>query len=233
MFVKVTCSEDQFPFHLEEFGLERFPLYWYSKPVQILSMAKLKQESTRVVEFLENNVCMKEVLSLNMVFKWDREREDDYWGFEEFLQEQAERGHLASNIIKTEEGVVVNKPAEKKSVPSMKRRRAEEGGSGKEKPCCGKEVSLEDVKQITEKQRRLHGYGGEEDLTSVWSEHFPISVVAEEHFQSKTNLDLIGSVHASKYEELKAREEASQKKEQMADMQKMLELERKLQASGE
>ncbi|MED6157326.1 hypothetical protein PIB30_022146 [Stylosanthes scabra] len=71
IFVKVTCAEDQFPFYLDEFGLERFPLYW------------------------------------------------------------AERGHSASNVIKTEEGVVLNQPAEKKRVPSMKRRRAEEGGSGR------------------------------------------------------------------------------------------------------
>ncbi|MED6217849.1 hypothetical protein PIB30_021326 [Stylosanthes scabra] len=40
MFVKVTCIEDQFPFYLDEFGLERFPLYWYSEPVQILGMSK-------------------------------------------------------------------------------------------------------------------------------------------------------------------------------------------------
>ncbi|MED6198131.1 hypothetical protein PIB30_063050 [Stylosanthes scabra] len=27
MFVKVTCAEDQFPFYLDEYGLEQFPLY--------------------------------------------------------------------------------------------------------------------------------------------------------------------------------------------------------------
>ncbi|MED6179942.1 hypothetical protein PIB30_005741 [Stylosanthes scabra] len=140
----------------------------------------------------------------------------------------------------------------KKRVPSMKRRRAEAGGSGKERVidltsnrCCGKEVSLGEVKLITEKQRKLHGYAGEEDLTSVWSEHFPISVVAEEHFQSKTDLDLIDSVDSvtraqfmqvyatqllciGRYEELKATEEAEQKKEESLSMQKSLELERKL-----
>ncbi|MED6133130.1 hypothetical protein PIB30_025606 [Stylosanthes scabra] len=83
----------------------------------------------------------------------------------------------------------------------MKRRRADEGGSGKGKlidltssKCCGKEISLEEVKVFAEKQKKLHGYVGEEDLTSVWSEHFPFSVSAEEHFQSKTDLDLIGFV---------------------------------------
>ncbi|MED6132964.1 hypothetical protein PIB30_023862 [Stylosanthes scabra] len=83
----------------------------------------------------------------------------------------------------------------------MKRRRAEAGGSGKEKvidltsnKCCGKEVSLEEVKGFAEKQKKLHGYVGEEDLTSVWSEHFPFSVLAEDHFQSKSDFELIGSV---------------------------------------
>ncbi|MED6209005.1 hypothetical protein PIB30_050421 [Stylosanthes scabra] len=177
-------------------------------------------------------------------------------GLKNFFKSRAERGHSASNVVKTEEGGVVNKPAESRRVPSMKRRRAEAGSSGKEKVidltsnrCCGKEVSLEEVKLITEKQKKLHGYTGEEDLTSVWSEHFLISVVAEEHFQSKTDLDLIDSVDGvtraqfvqvyaarllciGKYEELKAKEEAEQKKkEEGASMQKTLELERKLKVA--
>ncbi|MED6106885.1 hypothetical protein PIB30_008580 [Stylosanthes scabra] len=88
----------------------------------------------------------------------------------------------------------------------MKRRRADEGGSSKKvidltsAKCCGKEVSLDEAKQITEKQRKLHGYGGEEDLTSVWSEYFPISVVAEEHlfrFDWLCGRAYTSSVHAS------------------------------------
>ncbi|MED6207632.1 hypothetical protein PIB30_037503 [Stylosanthes scabra] len=115
----------------------------------------------------------------------------------------------------------------------MKRRRAEEGGSGKGKvidltssKCCGKEVSLEEVKGFAEKQKNLHGYGGEEDLTSVWSEHFPVFVLAEEHFQSKSDFELIGSMDGitrarfmhvyavrllclGRYEELRAREKTA------------------------
>ncbi|MED6171172.1 hypothetical protein PIB30_038254 [Stylosanthes scabra] len=217
-----------------------------------------------MVEFMEEFVKKTEVLSLNMLFKWDKEREyvERYsetttGGLKNFFKSRAERGHSASNVVKIEEGGVVNKPAESRRVPSMKRRRAEAGGSGKEKVidltsnrCCGKEVSLEDVKLITKRQRRLHGYGGEEDLTSVWSEHFPISVVAEEHFQSKTDLDLIGSVDDltraqfmqvcaarllcfGRYEELKAREEAERKKEESKEIQRSLEAERKLQVVNE
>ncbi|MED6149154.1 hypothetical protein PIB30_059733 [Stylosanthes scabra] len=264
MFVKITCTEDQFPFYLDEFGLERFPLYWYSEPVQILGMSNVDRVSSEVIDFLEQHVCTKEVLSLTMVFKWDKEREyamryseTTTGGLKNFFKTRAEKGHSASNVIKTEEGVVVNQPSEKKKAPSMKRRRAEEGGSSRARVidltssrCCGKEVSLEEVKLITKRQKRLHGYVGEEDLTSVWSEHFPISMVAEEHFQSKTDLDLIGSVDSvtraqfmqvyaarllciSRFEELKAKEEAEQRKEQMVDSQKLLELERKLQVAGE
>ncbi|MED6204194.1 hypothetical protein PIB30_006950 [Stylosanthes scabra] len=263
MYVKVTYEEDQFPFYLDEFGLERFPLYWYSEPVQILGMSKVSRESSKVIEFLENHVCTKEILSLNLVFKWDKEREylERYLetttgGLKNYFKNKSERGFSASNAVKIEEGTVVNKPPEKKKVLSMKRRRAEEGGSGKKvidltsTKCCGKEVSLEEVKQITERQKKLHGYGGEEDLTSVWSEHFPIFVVAEEHFQSKTDLDLIGSVDdltraqfmqvcaaqllcIGRYEELRTKEEAEQKKEKGLEVQKALEAERKLQVVAE
>ncbi|MED6120674.1 hypothetical protein PIB30_023140 [Stylosanthes scabra] len=208
MFIKVGCVEEQFPFYLDEFGLERFPLYWYSEPVQILGMDKISRESARMVKFMEEFVEKTEVLSLNMLFKWEKEREyvERYLetttgGLKNFFKSRAERGHPASNVVKTEEGGVVNKPAESRRVPSMKRRRAEAGGSDKEKVidltsnrCCGKEVSLDEVKRCTERQRPLHGYVGEEDLTSVWSEHFPMSVVAEEHFQSKMDLELLGSM---------------------------------------
>ncbi|MED6133465.1 hypothetical protein PIB30_028531, partial [Stylosanthes scabra] len=95
-------------------------------------------------------------------------------------------------------------PSERKKTISIKRKRQEEVMvQAKEKVvdltesrCCGKEISLEEVKKFTENQRKLHGYVGEEDLTSVWSEHYPLSVVAEEHFQSKTDFDLIESVGA-------------------------------------
>ncbi|MED6223055.1 hypothetical protein PIB30_070289 [Stylosanthes scabra] len=221
-----------FPFYLDEFGLERFPLHWYSEPVQILGMAK---EREYVERYLETTTG----------------------GLKNFFKNRAERGHSTSNLVKAEEGAVVNEPSEKKRVPIMKKRREEEGGSGKNKvidltggKCCGKEVSLQDVKEFIEKQRKLHGYCGEDDLTSVWSEHFPFSVVAEEHFQSKTDFELIGTVDdvtraqfmqvyaarllcLSKYEELKARGEAEKKKEEGLSMQKTLELERKFQAATE
>ncbi|MED6198299.1 hypothetical protein PIB30_064895 [Stylosanthes scabra] len=255
IFIKVRCVEEQFPFYLDEFGLERFPLYWYSEPVQILGMAKVNEESARIVEFLENFIETTEALSLAMLFKWDKEREyvERYLetttgGLKNFFKKKNEREHSASNVIKIEGGVIVNQPQEKKMGYSMKRRRAYEVVLERGNRCYGKEVSLEEVKQITEKQRRLHDYVGEEDLTSVWSEHFPVSVVAEEHFQSKTDLELVGSVDVitraqfmqvctarllclGKFEELKAKDEAEKKKEESFWVQKKLELERKLEAA--
>ncbi|MED6107853.1 hypothetical protein PIB30_018137 [Stylosanthes scabra] len=101
-------------------------------------------------------------------------------------------------------------------------------------------VSLEEVKSFTDKQKKLHGYIGEEDLTSVWSEHF----------QSKSDFDLIGSVDdvtmpqfmqvyatrllcIGRYDELKTREETEQKKGNDVEVDKNLELERKLQVAME
>ncbi|MED6115094.1 hypothetical protein PIB30_086880 [Stylosanthes scabra] len=159
MYVKVRSPVDEFPFYVDEYLLERFSLYWYSKLVQILGMNEVNEENT-TTRVLKN-----------------------------FFKTKNERELSASNVIKTETGVVVNQPTEKRKPISVKRRRQEEGVLEKGKVvdltgnrCCGKEFSLEEVK-FTENQKRLHGYVGEEDLTSVWSEHYPLLVVAEEHFQ--------------------------------------------------
>ncbi|MED6132963.1 hypothetical protein PIB30_023861 [Stylosanthes scabra] len=87
MYVKVTCEEDQFPFYLDEYGLER------------------------MVEFLEGFVEKIELLSLTMLFKWDKEREyvERYLetttgGLKNFFKNRAEKGHSASNVVKPKKG---------------------------------------------------------------------------------------------------------------------------------
>ncbi|MED6208670.1 hypothetical protein PIB30_047463 [Stylosanthes scabra] len=95
-------------------------------------------------------------------------------GLKNFFKMKNERELSTSNVLKTEQGVVVNQPSEKR------------------KPIS--EVSLDEVKVFTANQKKLHGYVGAEDLSSVWSEQFPLPVVAEEHFQSKADFDLIESV---------------------------------------
>ncbi|MED6211649.1 hypothetical protein PIB30_075783 [Stylosanthes scabra] len=140
-----------------------------------------------------------------------------------------------SNVVKSEKGVVVNQPTEKRRPISVKRRRAEEGTSEKGKvidltnsKCCGKEVSLDEVKVFTSNQRKLHGYVGDKDLSSIWSEQFPLPVVLEEHFQSKVDFDLIESVarmlSIGRYEELKAKREAEQKRDESLESQKSMAL---------
>ncbi|MED6155698.1 hypothetical protein PIB30_007205 [Stylosanthes scabra] len=203
MFVKVGYVEDQFPFYLDEFGLERFSLYWYLEPVQILGMNKVSRESAEVIEFLEQNVCTKETLSLGMLFKWENEREytlryleTTTGGLKIFFKKRIEKDQSASNVVKVEGGVVVNQPQEKKKTYSMKRRRAEEGGSRKKvidltsSRCCGKDVSLEEVYAA-----RL--------------------------------------LCLARFEELKARDDANKKKEEGFLVQEKLELERKLQVAVE
>ncbi|MED6145077.1 hypothetical protein PIB30_021731 [Stylosanthes scabra] len=185
-------------------------------------MNKVSRESAEVIEFLEQNVCTKEALSLGMLFKWEKEREyalryleTTTGGLKNFFKSRAERGHSASNVIKTEEGTVVNQPPERRRVPSMKRRRAEEGGSSKKvidltsSKCCGKEISLEEVRGFAEKQKN--------DMTRAQF----MQVYAARLF-------CLG-----RYEELKAQGEAKKKKEESLSLQKKLELEGELAAAME
>ncbi|MED6202277.1 hypothetical protein PIB30_103710, partial [Stylosanthes scabra] len=73
-------------------------------------------------------------------------------GLKNFFKLRNERELSTSNVVKTEQGVVVNQPTEKKRPISVKRRRAEDGTSERGKvidltnsKCCGKEVSLDEV----------------------------------------------------------------------------------------
>ncbi|MED6155946.1 hypothetical protein PIB30_010294 [Stylosanthes scabra] len=129
----------------------------------------------------------------------------------------------------------------------MKRLRCEEGSGKKmidltEKKCCGKEFSFKDATNFTKNQKNLHGFDGAEDLTSVWGEHFSFSLVADEHFQSIADLDLLeksGKIAAARYMqaarfmcisqglELQALEETTQRDRE--SVEKAAEKEKKLQ----
>ncbi|MED6164614.1 hypothetical protein PIB30_091863 [Stylosanthes scabra] len=48
----------------------------------------------------------------------------------------------------------------------------------------------------------MHGFNGAKYLNSVWCEHYPFAIVADEYFQSKANLDLLdktGKVATARY----------------------------------
>ncbi|MED6159360.1 hypothetical protein PIB30_041596 [Stylosanthes scabra] len=116
--------------------------------------------------------------------------------------------------------------------------------------CCGKEVSLEDATKFTKSQKELHGFDGAEDLSLVWCEHYPFTIVADEHFQSKANLDLLGKVgkvdvarymqvQATRFMcithglEIQALEEEALQKKKFDSLQETMELERKLRIAVE
>ncbi|MED6132424.1 hypothetical protein PIB30_018814 [Stylosanthes scabra] len=112
--------------------------------------------------------------------------------------------------------------------------------------CCGKDVPLEEVAHFTESQRELHGFSGAEDLSSLSCEHYPFSIVADEHFRSKADLKLLGKmdrVATARYVQVEAawllcisrewevqamEEESSQqeKKVDLIEMEKSLKLAR-------
>ncbi|MED6162377.1 hypothetical protein PIB30_069862 [Stylosanthes scabra] len=121
-------------------------------------------------------------------------------GLKNFFKLRNEKESSASNVVKAEPGMEVNRTFERRRNISVKRMRAEET-LGKEKlidlmssKCCGRDVSLDEVKSFAENKKKLHGYLGSEDLSSVWSEHFPITIMAEGHFQSKADFALIEDV---------------------------------------
>ncbi|MED6173250.1 hypothetical protein PIB30_057598 [Stylosanthes scabra] len=58
----------------------------------------------------------------------------------------------------------------------------------------GKDVSLEEVVRFTRSQEGLYGFSGAEDVSSLWCEQYPFAMVADEHFRSKVDLELLGRV---------------------------------------
>ncbi|QHN82814.1 uncharacterized protein DS421_20g699110 [Arachis hypogaea] len=111
----------------------------------------------------------------------------------------------SSSHLRAEKGVEVDQPTHNKKV-SYKRKRVD----GKkervvnldEGKVSGKDIDLEQVKRFTKNQRMLHGYRSDEDLTSLYSEHFPFSIVADEYSQSPFDVKLlhdVGDVDISQY----------------------------------
>ncbi|MED6175348.1 hypothetical protein PIB30_077465 [Stylosanthes scabra] len=110
MFIKVRSPETKFPFYIDGCLLKRFPLYWYSEPVQVLGMEEVNEKSALVIDFLDIRTG-----GLKKLFKLRNEKELS-----------------ASNVVKAERGMEVNQPSKRRKNTSVKRMRAEET-SGKEK----------------------------------------------------------------------------------------------------
>ncbi|MED6202498.1 hypothetical protein PIB30_106225 [Stylosanthes scabra] len=218
-YVKVRSPEDAIPFFLDENLSQKFPLYWKRKPVQCLGVEELSERDAGVCEFIFGNLKGGKILTTSELLKWDSDRgtvvkyletkapDCSTAGLKFFFKQRAEKEVSTSHVVKVEHGSEVNKPLKGKRQVSLKRMRSEEASGKKlidltEKKCCGKEVSLEDTVKFASSQRELHGFEGAADCGSVWGEHFPFTAVADEHFRSKGDLDLLdraGKVAIARY----------------------------------
>ncbi|MED6200927.1 hypothetical protein PIB30_090053 [Stylosanthes scabra] len=258
-YVKVRSPEDAIPFFLDENLSEKFPLYWKRNPIQCLGVEELSERDAGLCEFLFENLKGGKILTTSELLKWDSNRgavvkyletkvlDCSTAGLKSFFKQRAEREVSTSHVVKVEQGSEVNKPSERREPISLKRMRTEDV-SGKrvidltEGRCCGKDVELEAVVEFSRNQQGLHGFDESDSLSSLWSERYPFSMVADEHFQSKADVEMLkrtGKVAAARYVqvqaarlmcisrglELQALEEESSQKSKRADV---LELEKKL-----
>ncbi|MED6115627.1 hypothetical protein PIB30_092496, partial [Stylosanthes scabra] len=193
-YVKVRSPEDAIPFFLDENLSEKisFVLETESGEKILTTSELLKWDSNRgaLVKYLETKVpdCSTA-------------------GLKSFFKQRAEREVSTSHVVKVEQGSEVNKPSERRRPVSLKRMRTEDV-SGKrvidltEGRCCGKDVELETVVEFSRSQQGLHGFDESDSLSLLWSERYPFSVVADGHFQSKADVDMLkrtSKVAAARY----------------------------------
>ncbi|MED6168864.1 hypothetical protein PIB30_015698 [Stylosanthes scabra] len=223
-YIKVRSTEGSFPFFLDEHLAEWFPLYWNKRPVQCLGVEELSDPDADLVEFLFVNLKGGRVLNTTELLKWGSDRQFAVAYLEKkipdcntatlksFFKQRAEKDLSSSHVVKIEKGVEVDKPIERNRPVSLKRLRSEEASGKKvidltDGKCCGKDVSLKEVADFTRSQEGLHGFNGTADLSSLWCEHYPFTIVADEHFRSKADLELlrkISKVSAARYMQVEA-----------------------------
>ncbi|MED6195174.1 hypothetical protein PIB30_035496 [Stylosanthes scabra] len=219
IWVTLSSLQGRTVFSLFKASYKDFKVF-YVKGGKILTTSELlKWDSNRgaVIKYLDQG----------SILKYD-------WVEVFFFKQRAEKEVSTSHVIKTEQGSEVNKPSERRKQISMKRMRNEEASGKKvidltEERCCGKEVSLENTAKFTKSQKDLHGFEGAEDLSSVWREHFPLIVIADEHFHSKVDLDLLGKARM----EMRALEKEAFQKKKVDSFLKSMELEKKLKMDAE
>ncbi|MED6113061.1 hypothetical protein PIB30_067493 [Stylosanthes scabra] len=57
-----------------------------------------------------------------------------------------------------------------------------------------KDVSLSEVVLAMESQRVLHGYSGDQNVSSLWCEHYPFMSVIDKYFQSPVDVKMINEI---------------------------------------
>ncbi|MED6127284.1 hypothetical protein PIB30_086664 [Stylosanthes scabra] len=209
--------------------------------MKCLGVEELCERDACVSEFLFENLRGGKILTTSVLLRWESDR-----------SMRADREVSSSHVVKVEKGSEVSKLSEKKKPLSLKRMRTKEVSGKKvidltEGKCCGREVVLERVVEFSKSQQGLHGFDETGSLSSLWSERYPFSMVADEHFQSEADVELlkrVGKVAAARYVqvqaarlmcisrdmELQALEEEDAQRTKMADS---LDLEKKLRLATE
>ncbi|MED6110397.1 hypothetical protein PIB30_042497 [Stylosanthes scabra] len=181
MYVKMTSPEEEFPFYV----------------------GMLVGEIPSVLY-----VCTRESLSVNKLVRWEKEKEfvSEYLetttgGLKNFFKMKSERELSTSNVVKSEQGVVVNQPLEKKRVISVKRRRADGRPWGRAKyeelRAKGeverrKEKTIEVEKNMEKKVRRMEEEAAqkEKSLLEAHNENLLLKEKISKLEKDKTDLEI-------------------------------------------
>ncbi|MED6160680.1 hypothetical protein PIB30_053723 [Stylosanthes scabra] len=207
-YIRVRSSDDAFPFFLDEKLSTRFPLYWNERPVKCLGVEELCERDACVSKFLFENLRGGKILTTSVLLRWESDRsmviryletkvpDCNTTSLKSFFKQRAEKEVSSLHVVKVMKGSEVNKPSEKKKPISLKRMRTKEVSGKKvidltEGKHCGRDVILEKVVEFARSQQGLHGFDEMENLSSLWSERYPFSIVADEHFQSEADVDLL------------------------------------------
>ncbi|QHO35921.1 uncharacterized protein DS421_9g279430 [Arachis hypogaea] len=164
IFVKVRTAEEDFPFYLNEYLEERFPLSWCPEPVQVLDVDDRVSNYDIFMEFLFEMLSSKDLLSIAELLKCDTDR-------------QTVLDYIAPTI--TTAGL--------KSFFSQQKKNEKEGSTTNiEKDVGAAPVqselnpTLQMVEFAYESQKRLHGYVEDEHAKSLWAKLFPCMTLADE-----------------------------------------------------
>ncbi|MED6213313.1 hypothetical protein PIB30_091933 [Stylosanthes scabra] len=186
-YIKVRSPEvviPLIPFFLDENLSQKFPLYWYKKPIQCLGVEELCVRDAGINEFLFENLRGGKILTTSVLLKWESDRsmvikyletkvpDCNTASLKSFFKQMAEKELSSSHVVKVENGSEVNKPSGKRNPISLKRMRTEET-SGKrvidltEGRRYGKGVALKDVAEFAKSQQGLHGFDNVEGANSL------------------------------------------------------------------
>ncbi|MED6146600.1 hypothetical protein PIB30_035984 [Stylosanthes scabra] len=247
-----TLSSDQgrTVFSLFKATYRDFKKFYVKESGSVFGVEELSERDACLCEFLFENLKGGKILTTSELLKWDSNSgavikyletkvpDCSTAGLKSFFKQRAKREVSTSHVVKVEQGSEVNKPSERRRPVSLKRMRTQDVFGKKvidltEGRCCSRDVDLEKVVEFSRSQQGLHGFDESDSLSSLWSERYPFSVVADEHFQAKADVDMLkrtGKVAAARYVQLQALEEESSQKSKRADV---LELEKKLRFATE